>query len=380
MMEDVVPPAGHFRGWREEVLVVRGSVVVALSALLMVVVYVCTVSLLGADTAMEPAFLFGESMTEQDPLAVHRYLGVTAIVIALAHIGYVGLRALQGNRDRKTGRRRWDKRRGRQPQTSASAGSELLPDGVLDRAQQTAASRGPLPPGLELLELNQELDLLGVDGFEGDCQRGVLVHRDAGHLVVRIIDDGMPVPWRPGDSITAYFWRAQDSGYVFQSQVIEKRQIGSHYLVLKAPRHVEAKQRRVYVRANHRERVRFLHVPLGNATQWIGGGDGGSSTCIFEGMTEDISAGGFRMVTHAPLRPGDYISIDHFSPAGGEILVRVTAQLDSDPTAEFRRFGVQYVGIDSATRDRITREVFRLHREMLVARAQATVGDGSTSN
>ncbi|MEM7167598.1 MAG: hypothetical protein AAF581_19250 [Planctomycetota bacterium] len=363
----------------------KGSVVVVISALMMVLVYVLTVSLLGSDADRVVLFMSGDSMAASDPFLVHRYLGFTAIIIAALHAIYFGYRWwISPGRLRRS---RWDyARRASERYTknqpkgtatqNAAAATQAAPEtsssatnasGGVDGTAQLE-SNVPAAPHLHVLEMNQEVDVF-LDGNDGECARGMLVHKDGGHLVVRILDHDSVAGWPAGASLQVYFWRANDSGYVFESKIIENRQIGTAYLVLTIPTSFEKKQRRMYVRASHRERVTFLHVPSGQATQWLGGADS-DQNCLHEGMVEDLSAGGFRMITDADLGNGDYISIDNFTPIGGEILARVSANLGGVDGKGFGRYGLQYVGVDSATRDRITQAVFRLHRQMLSERSE----------
>ena len=354
----------------------KGSVVVVLSALSMVLVYVLTVSLLGTGDRVVMT-MSGDSMAASDPLLVHRYLGFTAIIIAALHALYFSYKWwVSPGRPRRS---RWDyaKRASERYTKGRSGGSSRRSNRAGDMAQPMSPP-DPMPaaepntlahPHLDILDLNQELDVF-LSGEEELCARGMLVHKDGGHLVVRMLDPEATAGWTAGSTIQGYFWRENDSGYVFDCQLIENRQVGTSYLVMSIPLHFEKKQRRMYVRASHRERVSFLHVPSGKATEWLGGSDSDSS-CVFEGMVEDLSAGGFRMITDAQLGSGDYISIDNFTPIGSEILARVSANLGSAEGAGFGRYGLQYVGVDSATRERITQAVFRLHREMLSNRNES---------
>ncbi len=70
----------------------KGSIVVVFSALLLVLVYVLTLSTLGTGANRADTVMFGDSMSPDDPLLVHRYLGFTAILIAALHAAYIGYR------------------------------------------------------------------------------------------------------------------------------------------------------------------------------------------------------------------------------------------------------------------------------------------------
>lgn len=317
-------------------------------------------------------------MPASDPLLVHRYLGFTALVIAALHALYFTYRWwMSPARPRRS---RWDYARRASERYAQKRPAGEHPSVPGERTPDPAAPPAARPAGLDVepgsahaphldvLELNQEVDVF-LDGTDGQCARGMLVHKDGGHLVVRILDEDSVSGWAAGASLQGYFWRQNDSGYVFESQIIENREVGTSYLVLTIPRSFEKKQRRMYVRANHRERVSFLHVPSGKATEMLGGGDDEQNR-IHEGMVEDLSAGGFRMITDAELGNGDYISIDNFTPIGGEMLARVSANLGAADGAGFGRYGLQYVGVDSGTREKITQAVFRLHRKMLSTRSE----------
>lgn len=222
------------------------------------------------------------------------------------------------------------------------------------------------------LELNLEAELFGTGAQRGFCVHGVLAHRDARHLVFRLVDLDDEVPWGAGDEIEVYFWRENDAGYLFRTEVIDVRGVGA-YVVMRHPDAMERKQRRLYVRVGVSDSVRFLHIPAGEVPRRMGlSVDGAGGLC--EGLIEDLSAGGFRLRCHAPLSERDYVSIAAFEPIGGEeILARVVNDLGCDENG-VHCYGLQYAGLPASARERITQQVFKLQRRALAVPAGA--GDG----
>ncbi|MCA8961411.1 MAG: PilZ domain-containing protein [Planctomycetes bacterium] len=227
-----------------------------------------------------------------------------------------------------------------------------------------------------LLELNQEVEVFGLGENSGYCVRAVLVHRDDIHLVFRFLEAEEAAPFRSGENIQVYFWRPNDAGYLCQTEVRELRPKGPGFLITLVPHSVERQQKRIYVRVPYSEQLRFLHVPLESASEALGREP--RSGGVFDGECDDLSAGGFRLVTDVDLRPGDYVSVPDFQAAGGEeIMARVINELSPREDGR-RRFGLQYTGLPVAERDKISRLVFQLQREAIVARRRGAEPPTST--
>lgn len=342
--------------------------VAVLCALLFVFVYTSSVTHLVAGTPQSEApdgFLKNLRWRTSDEATVRRYVGFTAISTAVAIITWLIFQYLtRESRARSGGSRRrvrWSERTPSRPtRPSVAVPGPPAP-------QVSAVQTDPLAP----LEPNLEVDLFGSGNLAGQCGRGVLVRRDSTSLIFRLASHSESIPWRPGDRLHGYFWLSPGHGFLFECEVIERRMDAGVFLVARPPARLVPQQRRVYIRVACREGFRFLHIRESDSKEWLAGHRAqGPQEFLYEGMAEDLSAGGFRMVTNAPLAEGDYISITHFRPAGSaEILGRVSVQLGSYGS-DFARYGVQFMGLEASARDLLTREVFRMQRELLRARFQ----------
>ncbi|MGE3165382.1 MAG: flagellar brake protein [Planctomycetota bacterium] len=347
----------------------KGSIVAVLCALLFVFAYTSTVTQLVSNPSRSSppeGFLKNLRWKTSSEATVRRYVGFTAISVAVALITWLVFQHFSNSgRSRPAGSRRrvrWSERTPSRP-----ARSPLPSPAVAPVRHGVEPSVDPLAP----LETNLEVDLFGSGNLAGQCGRGVLVKRDASSIVFRLASHSESIPWRPGDRLHGYFWLSPGHGFLFECEVLDRRADTGVYLVATLPARLVPQQRRVYIRVACREGFRFLHIRESDSKDWLAGHRaGGSQEFRYEGMAEDLSAGGFRMVTNAPLAEGDYISITHFRPAGAtEILGRVSVQLGSYGS-DFARYGVQFMGLEANARDQITREVFRMQRELLRARFQ----------
>lgn len=216
------------------------------------------------------------------------------------------------------------------------------------------------------IELNQELDVFGTGEATGYCARAVLIYRDDHHLVLRFHEEIDGAVWKAGAVAQIYFWRANDAGYLVRARIQEYRTQSPGFLVLSQPESVERQQKRIYVRVPAEDTIRFVHLPLAEVGALLGYENrvGG----LYDGVLEDLSAGGFRLTTDQELRPGDYLVIPDFPPAdGAEVMVRVVTELP--PGDDGRpRYGVQYIGVSAVTRDLVSRAVFARQRASIARR------------
>ncbi|MFQ5654523.1 MAG: PilZ domain-containing protein [Planctomycetota bacterium] len=341
-----------------------------------------------------------------DPDLTRRYVIALCVGVALVILIWMAHRILLAGRRRfrgRTMRRRWDvalRQRGLDPterrlvteiaqRADASSPEAIvrsrvgfergverslpLLEGDSTRQQTLEDVRRKLgwlhaPQGVplvnsQLLDLNLEVEVYGTQEQAGVCVRAILVHRDPENIILRLDDDIEGGIWEQGNQVQVYFWRANDAGYIFNSEVRASRRIGALYLFLAHPPRLERLQRRFDLRVPHQEAFRYLHIPFRSASDWMGTGRfAGGDEPLPGGCTEDLSAGGFRLSTDRELEEGDYLSIAQFSPAGGEeVLARVVVDLGSSPGGA-RRYGVQYVGLPLPLRDTIARRVFALQR------------------
>lgn len=220
-----------------------------------------------------------------------------------------------------------------------------------------------LPP----LPIDLEVEVFGTEELAGFCARGVIAHRDPQLLVFHMVDEHIELPWRPGNSVQVYFWRPEDAGYLFTTEVIELRLVGSGYLVVAPPRSMERHQRRLHVRVAVSEWVDFLHIPAGDVGFRLGR-EGTDSGGLHPGEIEDLSAGGIRLTAGVSMAPDDFVCFASF-PAipGNEVLTRIVDEKPIGTSDGNRRYGLRYVGMSSALRDEITRQVFRIQRERLAS-------------
>ncbi|MEM7261316.1 MAG: PilZ domain-containing protein [Planctomycetota bacterium] len=243
-------------------------------------------------------------------------------------------------------------------------------DGPADLAPAAAAPAQATPGRVPSLELNQEVEVFGTGDHAGFCARAILVHRDDQNLVFRMLEAKDELPFDTGEKIQLYFWRSNDAGYLCLTDVREVRQKGPGFLITMVPHAVERQQKRIYVRVPYGAEIRYLHVPLRSASEMLGSETNAGG--LFDGVCEDLSAGGFRLITQADLQPGDYLSIPDFEPANNEeIMARVVAELESLDDGR-RRFGLQYTGIPMPMRDAINRLVFAVQRR--------TISDAKTAS
>ncbi len=243
--------------------------------------------------------------------------------------------------------------------------AERLVDSIRRKLGWVQAGDTRIAANDALLEPNVAMELFGTGALAGYCARGSLLHRDPSHLVLILEESGDDVPWKKGDSLQVYFWRENDAGYIFQSEIFEVREHGGIcHLLLTYPERLERKQKRMFMRARIEERIRFQLLPRGEtgsrpgstAVKW-----GGAS---LEGMTEDVSAGGFRFVSPHELQLGDFIQVSQFQAAGADILAQVVNVLGSAGDGA-TRYGAQYSGLTAKIRETITRRVFAAQRESL---------------
>ncbi len=255
--------------------------------------------------------------------------------------------------------------------TTAAATAPAAPRAAA-KSVEAPPARAPMSlASSQLLELDQELDLFGTGTLAGYCLRAVLVHRDAGHLLVKVDESVPEFPWKAGDTLQAYFWRENEAGYLFLTEIREVRRNESFFLVLSQPTQLERKQKRLHVRTPYRQPLRFQVISNAEVTQRVGAFRPVEQGPI-DGWTEDLSAGGFRLLCNRQLSVGDYLAVEKFHPAGGEaILGRVVNSFGAQGGGRYT-YGVSFAGISSRVREQIIREVFRLQREIILkARAIA---------
>lgn len=393
------PVERHGKPGGKVLIVVRWTIIALSGALVFVLLYATTLTQIPDDTARPPEGVI-ESLRwrTSDPITVRRYLGFSAVGVALSLLIWVALQKTTVNRRRC----RWDyareaKNRYRTPGDVVEPTPPEEPSTILRRdsnrfrrpddepqppqvAPEASLPEAPTATPAELLslEVDQEIDLFGSGELSGQSGRGVLVERSGDRLVIRLYDHSTGIPWSQDDSVHGYYWLPDEGGYLFQVRVLERSESDPSELVVAPPAVVTKQQRRVFVRVACRVSFRFVHVP-GNADDesppdFVAAWDSAEQEgTVYDGLAEDLSAGGFRMVTDAPLREGDYLSIQDFEPASGlEIVGRVSAQLGSHGE-EFSRFGLQFVGVQAQVVDQITREVFRMQRENLRLRDDSRI-------
>jgi c-di-GMP-binding flagellar brake protein YcgR len=216
----------------------------------------------------------------------------------------------------------------------------------------------------DLLDHNLEVEVFGAADTAGFCVRATLVHRDVDAVVLRLEREVEGVPWREGSTVRVYFWRENDAGYLFDTPVIEVRDLGEMFLFVKPPRQLERHQRRLHVRVPIEAPVTFLRIPNGEAVDWLRGEREEGDGPLCSGVVEDLSAGGFRIRAAQPLQIGDFLSFAEFPVVDDEeVLARVIAAYGEEPT-ESERYGVQFLGVSAPQRARVARHVFRLQRQI----------------
>ncbi|MEE8141701.1 MAG: PilZ domain-containing protein [Planctomycetota bacterium] len=252
-------------------------------------------------------------------------------------------------------------------------------DGIRRKMHWDQAQPGQPLAHTQLLELNLDVEVFGTGPQAGYCIRGVIVHRDASHLVVQLDACEERLPWIAGDRIQVYFWRPDDAGYLFTSTVQELRTRQRRpFMILSHPSALERQQKRLFVRVPYRKQLKLIRIPYSEATHRVGKEAENPTGALCEAWSEDLSAGGFRISIEHELELGDYLAVHNFPLADGEeILARVVVGLPRDGESLYR-YGVQYVGLSVALRDHISRKVFQLQRESIKSAKAQDPTDGDS--
>ena len=214
-----------------------------------------------------------------------------------------------------------------------------------------------------LLEEDLELELHGVGASRPVAHRCLVIHCDERSVVFRLLDGDEEAPWEVGDEVEGVLWRENDAAYRFRSRVQETRWLGENFISVETPQQLDREQKRLHLRAPTDWDAVFLHVPGAQARAWLGGEN--LANPLMRGTLLDVSAGGMRIRTRAPLLEGDYLSFRELPFVdGNEVLCRVVACRDHDEDGE-PCCGLRFIGMPALTRDAIAQKVFRSHRELL---------------
>lgn len=170
----------------------------------------------------------------------------------------------------------------------------------------------------------------------------------------------VPIPLSPGSLLEISF--ITDKGrFSFKSTVKGRLKDRIPMLELEKPEFILRKELRKYFRVDTRLKASVFLVNFN-----IEDGDVNMTRDIYDGIIKDISGGGMRILTIAPIKLDQAIEIDVNESLGArkEIFARVVNVFPRDIKSGKIEAGIEYISIKENDRDQIIKYVFKRQIEL----------------
>lgn len=170
----------------------------------------------------------------------------------------------------------------------------------------------------------------------------------------------VPVPLAPNTSLELSFLNTKGR-FSFQTQVITKVKDKIQMLELKKPEIIYRKELRKYFRVDTRLKATLFVINFN-----IEKGDLNMVKDSFDTIIKDISGGGMKIATIAPLKEEQAVEFNLFDSLGlkKEIFGKVSKIFPPEPNSGKFVAGIEFISIKENDRDKIIQYVFKRQIEL----------------